>query len=363
MNSKKINKIFTNSESLTREEINIYRETTDEKVKQSIEEKSLRSDFDSDALEGWADNSIGTSGMKSLDKTFSGRGSRIYLKIIGSLIVFTLIIISYSSLKISPSKTIQKKKLSIQHSVIYEKTDVVIPEEIELMNELPIKEQIKISTIQKDFIIQKQEDNLASNQNEIIEKIETSRTIQQKNEIKQVEIVKNQSFGKEVYLVSMKLIDYRAYRSRPTIKTETFQLNNTPASQENEYSKEEDVSNWKVTEIPYIEYIEKTMSLFSKGNYKKALSRFELILDSYPTDINANFYGGLSYFNLGEFEKSIQTFEKCLNSEFNNFNEEAEWYLAKSYSANGQNEKASQLFKKISENDGYYSKQALKFLK
>jgi tetratricopeptide (TPR) repeat protein len=139
-------------------------------------------------------------------------------------------------------------------------------------------------------------------------------------------------------------------------------LNNTPASQEDQYSKEEDVSNWKVTEIPYIEYIEKTMSLFSKGNYKKALSRYELILDSYPTDINANFYGGLSYFNLGEFEKSIQTFERCLNSEFNNFNEEAEWYLAKSYSANGQNEKASQLFKQISENGGYYSKQALKFL-
>ena len=123
------------------------------------------------------------------------------------------------------------------------------------------------------------------------------------------------------------------------------------------------MSNWRVTEIPYIEYLEKTMSLFSKGNYKKALSRFEIILESYPKDINANFYGGLCYFNLGEFEKAIQTFETSFESEFSNFNEESEWYLAKSYSANGQEDKASSLFKKINKNGGYYSKQALKYLK
>ena len=358
--------MFTNSENLTREDIDTYRETSDEKVKQLIEEKSLGSDFDSDALEGWANSSIGTKRMKLIDDNFIGKGRNLNLKIISGIIVFTILITFF--LLYNNSTYIKSKKVnSTQGSVIYEKTDIITPDEIELMVEIPIKEQIKITTIQKDFKIQKT-DEISSNEVKepiIVDRIETSKIVQQKNDAIQseIELAKNQSLGKEIYLVEMKLVDYRLYRSKPTVKTKTIELNNTPASQEDKFSKEEDVSNWRVTEIPYIEYIEKTMSLFSKGNYKKALSRFEIILESYPKDINANFYGGLCYFNLGEFEKAIQTFETSIESEFSNFNEESEWYLAKSYSANGQEDKASSLFKKINKNGGYYSKQALKYLK
>ncbi len=366
MNSNKINKNFTISDNLTREDITTYRETIDEKVKQLIEAKSLESDFESDALEGWRYSLNGIDSMQSIDAKFKSKRSNLKMKLISTFFIMSLIFTSYFLIKSNSSKIKKSTPIKTQNSIIYEKTDILTSDEIESMKELPIKEQIKISTIQKDFTIQKEETTTPTEEKENIEveRIEYSKINQQiNNEVKaESEIVKNQSFGKEMYLASLKLVDYRIYRSRPAIKTKTIELNNTPASQEDKFSKEEDVSNWKVTEIPYIDYIEKTMSLFAKGNYKKTLSRLELILESYPTDINALFYSGLCYFNLDESEKAIHSFEAALNSEFNNFNEEAEWYLAKSYIANNQNEKASLLFKKISQNGGYYSKQALKYL-
>lgn len=361
MNSKKINKIFTDSGTLSRKEIDTYRETSDEKVKQIIENKSLASDFDIDALEGWESSSFGTIGMKSMDEKFNKNTFSSRKKIIGSSILIVVIIISFSLFKqINDGKTITKNITDKKEIFTYEKTDILIPEEIEIMKELPIKEQIQIKTIQKDFKIQKEEIASPNQTKEeiVIEKITIEKVEQPKIE---TEIIRNQSFAKEIYLADLKLVDYRNYRSRPSIKTKTIYLDGTPASQEDKNTKEENISNWKVIEIPYIEYLEKTMISFSKGNNKKALSRFEIILESYPTDLNANFYGGLCYFNLGEFEKAIKTLGTCLNSEFNNFNEEVEWYLAKSYAANGQNEKATSLFKKISKEGGYYAKQAPKY--
>jgi len=92
------------------------------------------------------------------------------------------------------------------------------------------------------------------------------------------------------------------------------------------------------------------------------LYRFEIILNNYPDDINANFYGGLCYYNLGEYKKTQLIFEKCLNLEFINFNEEVDWYLAKSYLANDENEKAKVILNKIQSQKGYYSKQATQLI-
>jgi tetratricopeptide (TPR) repeat protein len=105
------------------------------------------------------------------------------------------------------------------------------------------------------------------------------------------------------------------------------------------------------------------MELFSKGQNKKALARFEVILDTYPDDLNANFYSGLCYYNLNEFSKAINVFAKCQDSNYSNFNEEAQWYLAKSHQAAGNDSQARELFKKIVNEGGYYSAQAEKILK
>lgn len=359
MNSKQINKVFNTSENLSRKDIDTYRETTDETIKHSIEEKSLGSDFDSDALEGWTNSSVGTSAMKSMDQKYSTTSSTTKWLFTGGIIAVIVTFIIFLLPQEKSTNHVASKLTENPEERLYEKTDLVLPEAIEEMKELPKKKQISIVTIQKDYTIQQENienEPLVENKNPKSDVEEVSLKPIESVKIDK-EISKKQNFAKEIYLKDLKLIDYRNYRSKPVVKTELLILEGTPASKEHENSKIEEDEMWKTVEIPYIEYIDKTMAVFAKGNFKKALSRFEVILKTYPTDLNANLYGGLCYFNLGEYEKAIETFEKCLDSEFNNFNEEAEWYLAKSYQANGNKEKANELFKQIREGGGYYSKQ------
>jgi hypothetical protein len=55
-------------------------------------------------------------------------------------------------------------------------------------------------------------------------------------------------------------------------------------------------------------------------------------------------------------------FEKCLESKYLNFNEEAEWYMAKSLLAAGSIFEGKSILKKIKTEGGYYAKQAEKIL-
>jgi tetratricopeptide (TPR) repeat protein len=174
-------------------------------------------------------------------------------------------------------------------------------------------------------------------------------------------IIQENFMAKEIYLHDLKLIDYREYRSHPKISTEQLLLTGTPANIDNVVNKNED-SEWKTVEIPYIDFLERTIALFSKGQNKKALARLQTILATYPDDVNANFYAGLCYFNLKEFSSAQRSFKNCILSKYINFQEEAEWYLALSASANGHIKEAIELFDLIVKRGGYYSKEAKKFL-
>ena len=354
MNSKKINNSNSN---LSRKEINQYRETRDERERFSIEQKSMGNDFDMDALEGWSEAGDGTNLMSKLDRKF-------IKKISFKFITFSLSIFLISGLAFyifyPTSQTTSSDKSNLIPYISKkksERTDLIIPSEIIKMTELPDKHQINIKTIQKDLISQRKEDNYAESKKENNLNIDPL-PINSVNKIDiQLNTFKNQEIGKEIYLHDVKLLDYRVYRSKPQIKSKQIILNGTPASQESQSSNMNEINEWKIVDIPYIEYIDKTISVFAKGNNKKALTRLEQILVTYPDDLNANFYSGICYYNLNEFNKAITAFEKCLSSQFNNFNEEAEWYLAKSLQANNNDEKAKILFEKIKNSTSYYSNQ------
>jgi tetratricopeptide (TPR) repeat protein len=104
------------------------------------------------------------------------------------------------------------------------------------------------------------------------------------------------------------------------------------------------------------------MEYFSKGQNKRALTRFLEILNTYPDDLNANFYAGLCYYNLKAYNSAISHFDNCSNSDFINFYEEQEWYKAKCYLANNQKEEAKVLLKQIVAEKGFYANQASKIL-
>jgi tetratricopeptide (TPR) repeat protein len=171
--------------------------------------------------------------------------------------------------------------------------------------------------------------------------------------------LKRETFScKEIYLHDLKLLDYRAYRSRPSVTTKQMVLTGTPANVGDAAINGDEEPEWKDVEIPYIDYLEKTMELFAKGYNKKALSRFQTILEAYPDDVNAGFYAGICYYNLKEYDQAERSLRICINSKYSNFYEEAEWYLAKNLLAQGNRDKGVELLRAISNAKGYYAKQA-----
>jgi TolA-binding protein len=346
--------------TLSREKIRQYYSTREERVKHEIEKDTLENDFDADALEGWDALSTAGYSMKKLDKKFLPKN---YFAIWGIALVIGLFISGiYFVYQATGSATEkQNSQISKNSQIKVEKTDLVIPTNIQVLVELPKKEQIVAKTIIQDFNQQK---STQSNYSEQSNSIEIDPLLISKIEIKDnvpAAIAKERFQGKEIYLHDMKLLDYRAYRSKPKIASKQMILTGTPANI-GETSDITETSEWKDIDIPYIDYLNKTMELFSKGNNKKALTRFQLILETYPDDVNANFYAGLCYYNLKEYLSAILSLEKCLDSKFINFKEESEWYIVKSYLANNEKSKAIELLQNIISNNGYYSIQAKKMI-
>lgn len=343
-------------DALTREEIRTYRSSSDQKLKNSIERKAANSAFESDALEGWTESALPADAMRKLDRKFSGSWN-VYLTILALGIVPLILLITFFILPDdSPKVTIdQPADLSTK----IEKTDLVIPEPIEALSELPAKEQIQIKQVIKDFQEQQQEPKPTQVNPDPIDQLSTYPVDQTPAPKPEKELL----FGKELLLKDLKVLDYRSYRSKPAISTEQLVLTGTPANIGEKQNSAEEEFTWKTVDVPYIDYLEKTMELFSKGNNKKALTRFEEILKTYPDDVNALFYAGLCYYNLKDYSKATEYFSKCQLNKYANFNEEAQWYNARSFLAKGEKETAQQLLREIVGQKGFYAKQAEKLLK
>jgi len=347
------NKHSKSSIFLTRSKIAEYQTTDVDANKNLIERMVLEDQFENDALEGFLENKIILSSMKKLDARFKVSNSWIFWSI---GVVCCLSLLAYIIFPLDQNK--QTKIIELKRKTI-EKTDVELPKNIALMDELPATKQIHLQKLKTDFTaIEKQEESSFSE----IKSTLNEKPVQQIQMVEPENSIIHENFmAKEIYLHDLKLIDYREYRSQPKISTEQLLLTGTPANIDYVVNKNEEYE-WKTVDIPYIDYLERTIALFSKGLNKKALARFQTILATYPDDVNANFYAGLCYFNLNEFSSSQSSFKNCILSEYINFQEEAEWYLALSTSANGQIKEAAELFNLIVKRGGYYSKEAKKFL-
>lgn len=347
------------SNQLSREDVIKYTSTDDERIKHSIERNSSLDNFDNDALEGWSEHPNAFPHLKKTDAKF-GTTSKLLLitTVIGVLIAIgTFILLSDFS---TPEKPITANDETVRLTI--EQSDIVLPESIDSMQSLPNPQLIKPKAIQKEF---KQKEStpetrkLTQNNNESDIKVSDLPLI--KIDQPQKPSVTINNTAKEIYVSDLKLVDYRQYRNRPVIPTKTFVLSGVPANQESSErtSAETEMST---LEIPYYDYIKKTQAQFAKENYKGALTRYLTILETYPDDLNALFYSGLCYYNLKQYSSASQQFYECTIGKYNNFNEEAEWYLAKSYSSLGEYEKANAIYELIISKNGYYAQQAKKLI-
>jgi len=357
MNSNRLYNIFKSSR-LSREDIEGYKSSGNSIDKNATEQKANSDAFNNDAFEGWEENGFDTSSMKNLDKKFLPKKKIFTLKSI-SLTVFFALIVSIAFIYNQNYKTFEQpisEEVLAQNEpsseMRIEETDIILPQLIEEMNNAPTHKQIKPKKIISEFAEMKLIEEKKSTSNEV-----NQLPIKDLDAQKDATIVSNRKTGKEIYLSDLKLVDYKPTKSNATIKTKQVLLSGTPANKEDENSEEIE-AEWKTIEIPYMEYIDKSLRILNSGNYKKALSRFETILKTYPEDVNSNFYSGYCLFNLGEYDVSIIYFEKCINGNFNNFDEEAQWLIAQCYLLNGNKSKAKKLLQLIIEQNGYYANQA-----
>ncbi|TSJ39018.1 tetratricopeptide repeat protein [Fluviicola chungangensis] len=317
------------------------------------------SDFDRDALEGWQQSNVPFSKMKQLDQKMNFPKVN-FTPYILSLSVVAILALTFFFL----SRTAESSQTREPVLVKFENTDINIPEEIDTLEVIPQKDQITVSEIKTS---QNEIKNLpADEKKEELTNIPFPELVLEPLppviEQKPVTVSK-QKVAKEIYLQDLKAIDYSQYRIKPTVQIEQIILTGIPADRENEDDLVSEEPQVKLVNIPYMDYLEKSLSYTNRGKWKLALSRFNEIIKNYPDDVNARFYAGWCYYNLGQYNEACINFSACLQLEFSNFNDEAEWYLAESRLANGDKNSARELFVKIRNQKGFYSKQAEKVLK
>lgn len=326
---------------------------------QTVDSNLNADDFEKDALEGWSKASENTHLMKNLDKRFNPKRPIFFLFVSAiSIAVIGFFIFTNSS----PEPRISSKNTS-QKLITVDQRDVMLPKSIAKMENLPKNLQINPKKVVTQF--QQKEASYSNQQTARVELEEEftlpTRKIQPSTSTPAFSIAKKKA--KEIYLMDFKLIDYRAYRSKPEISTKQMTVLSGTSAGNGIEIESTDESKWKTIAIPYHDYIQQTMDQFRLGNFKQTLSRTQYILEIYPNDVNALFYGGLCYYNLNEIDQAIEAFNSVLNNPFGNFDEEAMWYLANAYELQQNKAKSREIFQSIVSQKGYYAKQAEKMLR
>ncbi len=354
-NSDRYKDILSSKSALSKSDIEHYR-IASSADQNNIEQKLVDDSFAADAMEGWSDLNFDTSLLKSSGELFPKQRFPWYIASCALVVgICSVLLFQYLSndrnfklLDISNNST---KSIAL-NTIIIEPSDVVLPDSIQNLTIVDITKQMNIQKIKDDFL----QLDLPE-----IEFTKLSPIKPNENTIEK-EIVTSKTIGKEIYFFDLKLIDYEEYRTNSVIKTEQLILTGIPANKENNRSEEME-SDWGEVDIPYQDYLKKSIRQFDQLHYKKALTRFQTILATYPKDINANFYGGLCLFNFGQYNTAIAHFEQCLTSGYLNFDEEAEWMIANSYLNMGNSIEGVKLMTNIVRKSGYYSIQASEKIK
>lgn len=237
----------------------------------------------------------------------------------------------------------------------------------EIDNATPIAQQEQI-TYRK---------TIADQPKTIIEEPRTEEIIIQENnnpepvDLKKAQIIEEsapevktaRSNVKFTYIHDLKVVDYSGLYTSGIRKTERNVNSGVAANLENSGTVDEMEPEIRVVYIPYEKYLEECLGDFTRNDFKTALKKFKIILQHYPEDLNAFFYGGLCYYNIGKSEKAIGFFDHCINNSFSTFEEEAQWYKAICLLQNRHTADGEKLLKEIVRQKGFYAERAAAKLK
>lgn len=251
------------------------------------------------------------------------------------------------------------------------------PDEIEMIREsidtfifAELDEQITANEIvqNKQQMEESKENESTSNQsdNEIID-VEDENIIEIDHEIEPENEDQNLvRYAPSVYYQDLYVVDYsRLERNRTDISYIKYEFTGLPAEFEDEDAQENYKEfTEKQVDVPYMEYLEKSMEYFSGAHYKKALNRYLTIIEQYPEDLNAHFYGALCYYDMKKYDKAFSFLDKIVELELAEgyiaFRQEAKWYKTKSLVKLGRKAEAIILIDEIIMEGLFYSPEAIK---
>lgn len=166
-----------------------------------------------------------------------------------------------------------------------------------------------------------------------------------------------------IYHKGIKVTDYRRYYFK---NNQPFQLINGGLD-----AFWTDVNDYKASKKELKEgdrttadaVLRESVELFADQKYTECLAGFDLLLSLDKTDVNANFYSGMSFYFTGKYGKAIACFDQVIVHTNNIFDQEAEFYKALALKKNAQVYEATELLKKIVNDNGFYAQRALAELK
>jgi TolA-binding protein len=314
-------------------------------------------DFEKEAQEGWNESAELKNSLNRLDQKFRTKKSSGAV----SLIAFSIAVVVVISLIIKTgavegveknSKPQVSKLINITETPDITKANI----EDQQSNQLLIEEVIKEQRAKKKTDGELSETKKTEKVFFEIEKLPMKKI---PNSNKPELSVKRKI--KEIYLHDFKLVDYSVIRKTGRIKVSKLEITGTSANKEEIGQDSPDLLDQE-KQVPYISYLDKTMSHMSKGQFNEAISRFNIILYTYPEDVNTKFYLGFALYTSGDFEQSAQYFIEGLQSSITNFDEECAWYYSLCLDKLNRHGEANKIWTNISTSNSYYSLQALEKL-
>ena len=310
-------------------------------------------DFEKEAKEGWNESAELKSSLNRLDQKFRTKKSIGGLSLVAfsitAIIVLTLLV------KSGTDKEVEKNTDPQVAEIINKTATPDLPKNKTLeekSNQLLIKEVIKEQKAKKQN--EAELSNTQSNEKVFFE-IEKLPMKKIPNANKPELSIKRKI--KEIYLHDFKLVDYSVIRKTGQVKVSKLEVTGTSANKEEIGQDSPDLLGQE-KQVPYMSYLDKTMSHMSKGQFNEAISRFNIILQTFPEDVNAKFYLGFALYTSGDFENSAQYFLEGLHSSITNFDEECAWYYSLCLAKLNRLTEAKKIWNSISNSNSYYSLQA-----
>ena len=319
-----------------------------------------------DALDGFLHSDITWSDVQRMDKRYE-KSKQLWTKskwLLRGLSILALVLVagSYFVTNYNYEKVNTENKIATENKVIKDKRSAPIS----LINEANSNAlNSGVQTVPTNIFVQSLiQNSIPSSDAVSIENsplfIDSSsgpmKTLQTKILSSSKKLKNEGQVGREVLIQTLKTVDYRVYRKENTVIVDgNSLLNGVSANQSNQSSSTE---NLERKEIAYFDFLTETMRFFNKGMIDLATENFDLILETFPDDVNALFYSGLCALENKDFRKSISFFESVRIHNFTNFREEAEWKLMNVYMLEKELSKAKSLRDEIIQKNGFYAKQA-----